>query len=154
MRIRRTRTKDAAAIARLHRTTIQSINSRDYPPQDIAAWSSGISAKKERKVFESHHRYVAVVGRKIVGFCDISKKEPATSWGLYVHREWIRKGVGSKLYAKIEEQARKQGIQKLKVTSTVTARPFYEAKGFKVIRKSRYTIRKRKLSVFIMEKNI
>lgn len=42
-----------------------------------------------------------------------------------------RKGVGKALYSALEKQARAWGLERLRLESTLGARPFYEALGFK-----------------------
>ncbi len=154
MRIRKAKFSDAAEIARLHRGTIRRVNSKDYLPEDIAVWSGGAKAKRVRDSAERAVRYVALEQGKIVGFVDINKDNPEELWGLYVHADSIGRGVGSRLLGKIEKAAKKMGAKKFKITSTITAKAFYESKGFTVLKKSKHHIAHRRLIVFLMEKKL
>lgn len=154
MIIRKARLSDSAEIARLHRGTIRSVNSRDYPPEDIDAWSGRASAKRVRDSHDRAVRFVAVEKGKIVGFVDISKKEPEKLWGLYVHKHSIGAGVGTRLLLKIEDAARKMGAVTFIAMSTVTARGFYKSRGFRMIKKDKHPVEGRQLDVFIMEKRL
>jgi putative acetyltransferase len=154
MRIRKATLEDAAEIAKLHRGTIRSVNSKDYPPEDIKVWSGGAKASRVKKSHDKAIRYVALEKDAIVGFVDISKSDPEKLWGLYVHKDFIGKGVGSRLLETIEDAARALGAKKFEATATVTAKAFYEAKGFRVIKKDKHPMEDRLLDVFVMEKDL
>ncbi len=154
MRIRKSKIEDAAEIASLHKGTIRFINKGDYSPEQISAWSKRTSAKRFR---ESHHlaiRYVALDGEKIIGYSDFKKDKPEKFWGLYVHKNHLGKGVGSRLLLKMEEVAKSMGADRLELEATKTAKTFYEKHGFKVIKKSKHPIDDQELDVFVMEKKL
>jgi putative acetyltransferase len=152
MRVRKARLTDAAEIARMHRGTIRAVNSKDYSSEDIAVWSGRPSARRVRESHDIAIRYVAVVGETIIGYTDISKEDPENLWGLYVHKNYIGQGVGSKLLATIQEEAKKLGAKKFVISSTVTAKTFYEKQGFVVIKKDTTPILHRTSDVWILEK--
>lgn len=128
------------------------MNREDYSAEEIAAWSGRATARRVRNSHKLAIRLVAIEKGRIVGFVDISRAHPEKLWGLYVHRDFIGKGVGSRLLKKIEEVAKRKGVKKFVTSSTVTAKPFYKSKGFKVLKAARHPIGHRKLRVFIMEK--
>ncbi len=152
MRIRKATLADAAELARLHKATIRSVNKKDYSPQEIEVWSKRTSAQRFRSAHSLAIRYVAVDNGKIVGFSDFKKEHPETFWGLYVHKDHIGKGIGSRLMKKMEEVARKMGAKKFVLSATKTAKAFYEKQGFTVIKKSKHPIENQKLDVYVMEK--
>jgi N-acetylglutamate synthase-like GNAT family acetyltransferase len=154
MRIRKARIADSAEIARLHRGTIRTVNKQDYPQEDIEAWSKRSTASRFRNSHHKVQRYVAVEDGKIIGFVDIDREDPEELGGLYIHRKFIGKGVGSKLLKAMESMAKKQGAKRLHLQSTLTAIPFYQKKGFKLLRKSKHTINNRTLDIAIMEKKL
>ena len=53
--------------------------------------------------------------------------------GIYVHPDFLRQGVGSRLLEKIIEDAREKGLEELHCESSVTAKGFYREYGFKVV---------------------
>ena len=158
MKIRLSNDQDCAEIARVHRATIRHINSKDYPENIIKAWAGRTSAKRFRdSLLKGAKRWVAVDKDKIVGFVDHGKGDEL--WGLYVHKNYIGKGVGSKLLEIAEDSLKKQGAKNIKTESTITARPFYEKHGYKFIKKNLHPIfgdRKNGLFVntCIMEKKL
>lgn len=152
MKIRLFKAYDAAATARLHRLTIQHINKKDYPPRQIAAWSGRTTAKRFRDSISKLTRFVAEEKGKIVGFGDYNHKGELT--GLYVHKDFQRKGIGNKLLQKMEQQAYKDGLRIFHALSTITAKGFYERHGYHTIRKTTHTIEGHKLVVYKMEKRL
>lgn len=150
-RIRKFRLRDAVSLARLHRGTIRSINRKDYTPEEIMVWSGRSSAKRFRDLGKINKRYVALRDGKIVGFGDYKDNEVM---GLYIHKNFIGKGIGTQLLKRMEREVYSNGRRTLKCTSTITARSFYEKNGFKVIKKTIHQIKNQKLPVFEMKKKL
>ncbi len=151
IRIRKFKLRDAVSLARLHRGTIRSVNKRDYSQKEIAAWSGRTSAKRFRNLVKLNTRYVAVKNNSIVGFGDYKDNEVM---GLYIHKNFIGRGIGTRLLTKMEREIYANGKRTLKCTATVTARPFYEKNGFKVIKKTIHKIMDQRLRVFEMKKQL
>jgi putative acetyltransferase len=152
MRIRLVQDKDYSAIARLHRQTIRNVNSKDYSEDIINAWSSRTNAERFRGSATRAKRWVAVDSDKIIGFCDHSLE--GEFWGLYVHKDYIGKGVGSCLLKKAEDSLKKMSFKKVKLTATITARDFYKKHGYKVGKKIFHKVLNKKMAVYEMSKNI
>ena len=153
MKIRKALPEDAGQICKMHRLTIQNVNSNDYPKNQITAWSKRSTPKWIRKIIENPdvYYYVATENKKIIGFCDFDKEKLR---GLYIHPKWIGKGVGKKLIKKAESLAMKKGIKEFKTVSTLTAFKFYEKMGFKKVRKGKYRIGKTLIDVYYMKKKL
>jgi putative acetyltransferase len=154
MRIRKARLDDSAELARLHRGTIRHINKHDYSEQEIAVWSKRTNARRFRTSHDLTIRYVAEEDGKIVGFSDINKADPSEFWGLYVHKDHIGHGIGSRLMQKMEEVARKMGAKKFTLESTKTAQSFYEKQGFRMVQKGVHSIGDQTLDIMVMEKEL
>lgn len=153
MHIRKTTTDDIITVTRIHRNTIRAVNSKDYIKADIAAWSGRISAQWLREHFDTEQRYVAIIGHDIVGFINLSKNGKELN-ALYVRQGYIGRGVGSALMKKAEHIIRQSNAKKITIEATITARPFYEKHGFRVLKSMRVELGGRKISVFKMVKNI
>jgi len=152
MRIRFAKNEDAAAIARLRRSTILHINSKDYPEDVIEAWSARTNANSFKNHADNLKRWVAVENNKIIGFVEHDSKAELTR--LYVHKNFQGKGVGSRLLCRAEESMKKLGHKKISLESTISAKPFYEAKGYKVIKKGFHTLQGKKALIYFMSKKI
>ena len=69
---------------------------------------------------------------------------------LYVHKDYQRKGVATAICDRLERAA--QG--KIVTHASVTAKPFFEKRGYRVIRKQQVFRRGIVLVNFVMEKDI
>ena len=152
MRIRLSKPDDAAALARLHRGTIRSINAQHYTQAQIAVWSGRTNARRFRDSHTVAVRYVAVEADKIIGFVDFKKEDSETFWGLYVHKDFLGRGVGSALMRKAQQVAIAMGARKFKLEATITAKAFYERMGFTVLKKAKHRIEDQDLPVYVMQK--
>ncbi len=132
MRLRRSTLADCPELARLHRATIRSINAKDYPAEIIEEWSANTSAAKFRNSFDHVIRYVVEENNHIIGFGDILKKD-GNLGGIYVHKDWIGKGVGGMLMKQLIADAKKLGATEWIFDASTTAKSFYEAKGCTVV---------------------
>ncbi|MBI3418888.1 MAG: GNAT family N-acetyltransferase [Proteobacteria bacterium] len=134
MKIRLAKDKDYVAMARLRRQTIRHVNAKDYSKAAIRRWAAEVGAKDLIESAAACKRWVALDKDKIIGFCEHDFKGKLSR--IYVHKDYLRKEIGSRLLAIAEASLEKQGFKKIVVKSTVTAKAFYEKHGYKVIRKA------------------
>ena len=128
------------------------MNSKDYPPSIIEGWSIRSTAKKFRKFYDQSIRFVAIENGTILGFGEIIK-ETGNLGAMYVHKNWIGKGIGKKLFILLEKEAVKMGVKKWKFNSSITAKKFYEACGCKIVRKIKHRLRNgTQMNAYEMEK--
>lgn len=146
MRIRLVQDKDYAGIARLHRMIIRNINSQDYSQDIIEVWSGRTNAQRFRNSAGIYKRWVAVGNDKVVGFVDHGLEGEVD--GLYVHKDYIGKGIGSRLLKIAEDSLKKQGVKEIKIKSTITAKDFYVRQEYKVTRKALHPIKDKKLEIY------
>ena len=133
MRIRKGKLQDAKELSVLRKATIRSTNKHDYTSAQIARWSKRWNTKDFVKIHDQLLLYVAVEEGKIIGYAEIMKDTPAEMGGLYVHKDFVRKGVGTKLMQKIHGAVQKMGVHRFSLRSSITAKDFYEKLGYRVI---------------------
>jgi putative acetyltransferase len=136
MRIRLARDGDYAAIARLRRQTIRHVNARDYPDDVIRRWSGKEDVRTLRASAGPCRRWVALDRGRVVGFCEHNFDGELSR--IYVHKDCLGTGIGSRLLEVAEASLQKQGCTEIRLESTITARDFYVARGYKVVRKAGY----------------
>ncbi|NOS67663.1 MAG: GNAT family N-acetyltransferase [Candidatus Peribacteraceae bacterium] len=136
MKIRLVCDEDYPAIARLRRQTIHHVNSKDYSEEVIDNWAAKVGSQNFRKSADTCKRWVAMKEDTIIGFCEHTFECEVSR--MYVHKDHLRKGVGSCLLEIAENSLKKQGCKKIHIESTVTAKDFYEKNGYKVIEKALY----------------
>lgn len=152
MKIRLYKDEDAAEVARLHRNTIRHVNNQDYSPETIAVWSGKTSAKKFRDSADKCVRFVAVENEKIVGYADHSLE--GEFWGLYVHKDYQKKGVGSQLLQKTETSLRDSGFSDITIKSTLTAKEFYQKQGYTFVKNDVHRMGKCDVPICILQKHL
>lgn len=134
--IRRALHSDASAIIDSHIRSIREVCSKDYTPEQIAAWS-GRDFKIERwcETIDKDYVWVVEVDSKVRGFGHFSLKEGKVGEirGLYFAPECRGLGAGKKLFKLIEDEAKRNDIVELQLNGTITAKPFYESCGFKQV---------------------
>lgn len=143
---------DAAFLAAIYFHTIHEINTKDYSPEQLDAWApnSSLEAEGWMRKWEKLPPIVALIDTKIVGFAELEDNGHIDCF--YCHHEYQGRGVGSALMREIEDRARKNKLNKLFAEVSITAKPFFEAKGFVVKKEQSVAIRGMILTNFVMEK--
>ena len=130
--VRRYTPSDLAGLIALFRDTVRRINARDYSEQQVRAWAPDeIDARKWSRRFENKTVWVAELDGAPVGFVDVARDGLIDM--LYVHADHQGKGIASRLLRTVEAGARAHGLLRLFTEASITARPFFEHRGFRVI---------------------
>jgi GNAT superfamily N-acetyltransferase len=61
------------------------------------------------------------------------KGDPAKIRAFFIHPNYSRMGIGSKILERCEGEAEKKGFNRLEMGATLTGVPFYSAKGYQFI---------------------
>ncbi len=148
MLIRPYRPSDCRETAELVYNTIHAVNIRDYSQEQVDAWApGGMDLERWNQSFQGRRCAVAVEDGIIVGFGDID--ETGYLDRLFVHKDYQGRGIATAILARLE-QAVPGGIAS---HVSVTARPFFEKRGFQVIQEQRAERRGVLLANYIMKKN-
>lgn len=148
MTIRPYRSSDLREIAELFYDTVHTINAGDYSPEQLDAWADGAPDLGEwDRTLSEHCSFVAEDGGVIVGFGDIDASGYLDR--LYVHRDHQRRGAASALCDALEGAVE---AERIVTHASVTARPFFESRGYRVVRRRQVVRRGVTLTNFRMEK--
>ena len=96
--------------------------------------------------FLEHYTLVAVDGELIVGFGDIDTTGYLDR--LYVHKNYQGKGIASALCNELEQVA----IETIIVHASITAKPFFEKRGYVVKKEQQVERQGVLLTNYVMEK--
>ena len=88
---------------------------------------------------------------EIVGFADLDGRYLDR---LYVHKEHQRQGVATALAQALEGQAAAQGQVRMTTHASITARPFFEKRGYRVVKEQQVERKGVLLTNFVMEKTL
>ena len=144
---------DASGLTSLFRSSVREIASRDYTGPQILAWApDAIEDRQFGKRCESKSTWVSEVQGRIAGFSDLEPDGHVDM--LYVHPDFQRRGIARALLKHIEETARTSGLRRLYTEASITARPVFEAAGFRVIAPQTVTVRGEAMINYRMEKHL
>lgn len=128
MYIREYNPADCSEIAALFYQTVHEVNKQDYTSEQLNAWAAGkVDLTAWNQSFLEHYTLVAVENGRIAGFGDID--ETGYLDRLYVHKEHQREGIAAALCSRLE--AHVQG--NILTHASITARPFFQKRGYKVL---------------------
>lgn len=133
MQIRMATLQDTGQLKNLYQGTITHINSRHYNPEQVRAWAARGEriASLENKIKQQYF-YVAVTPEDtITGFASVETDGELDM--MYVHKDFQGMGIATLLIQQIFEKARELGLPSLTSYVSITARPFFEKMGFKVV---------------------
>lgn len=140
IRIRQAKQNDLDELQKLFVDTINAVCRYDYSTEQIAVWTSSIE-NTNRWVDKLMKQYflIAEIDNKIVGFASLENYEYFDF--MYVHKDYQRQGIADNLYSEILAKAIKHGSTLLTSDVSITAKPFFEKKGFKVIAEQKNDIK-------------
>ncbi len=151
-RLRRYRLNDIDAIAALFHDTVHLVCAKDYTPEQLNAWADGSVDKAAWNAsLLAHHTLVAESGGVVIGFGDIDGDYLDR---LYVHEGWQGRGVATAIVAALEQHAQETGQTRMVTHVSVTARPFFERRGFAVVKEQQAERKGVLLTNFVMEKTL
>ena len=153
MEFREYKDTDLHAVMDLFYVTVHEVNKNDYSEEQLDAIAPKAANEYHwEKSLEKNHTIVVEEDDKLIAFGNIGKTGYLDR--LYVHPDYLRKGIASKLVEELEEYAKKHGSHVINVTSSITAKPFFESKGYAVIEEQINERRGERLLRYLMEKKI
>jgi putative acetyltransferase len=147
--IRAYRHDDLDAVIAIFLGAIRQIAARDYNQAQIDAWAQADRDAWTVRRFD-RPTWVAIISETIVGFADLEADGHLDM--MFVDPAHQRMGVASALYETIETHARMQGLHEISTEASITARPFFERRGFSVLSAQLVEKRGQILKNFTMKK--
>lgn len=147
--IREYQTLDGKELRELFYHTVHTVNAKDYTKEQLDVWAERQADLEQwNQSFQEHYSIVAVEGDVIAGFGDIDKNGYLDR--LFVHADFLRKGIGTAICDRLEQKIK----GKILTHASITARPFFEERGYKVIKEQKVERSGVLLMNFVMEKEI
>ncbi|WP_031388931.1 GNAT family N-acetyltransferase [Kineothrix alysoides] len=148
MIIRKYVATDCKAISELFYNTVHCVNAKDYTHEQLNAWATGnIDLEKWDASFQAHCAVVAIEDDIIVGFGDIDSSGYLDR--LYVHKNYQGKGIASAICDELEQSANAENFS---THASITAKPFFEKRGYSVLKKQQVEQNGILLTNYIMTK--
>lgn len=127
IKIRQYEIYDCMKISKLFYETVHNINAKDYNEKQLNAWANTPDSLWEKyDELKIQNTLVAEKDKKIVGFGSIDKSGYLDL--LYVDKDFQRTGIATALCNELEK-----GYAQITVHSSITAKPFFEKRGYTVV---------------------
>lgn len=147
MVIREYRSSDCLETAELFYDTVHTVCAADYTPAQLDAWAPrGRDLAAWNESLLAHRSIVAVDRGEIVGFGDIDGTGYLDRLFVCSHRQG--EGIGSAICRELEGSA----PGSVSVRASITARPFFEKRGYAVVRREDVSRLGQLLTSYIMKK--
>lgn len=143
------RSSDCPALAELFYQTVHRVNARDYDEIQLDAWATGqVDEAAWDQSFRSHHTLVALgKAGDVLGFGDMD--DAGYLDRLYVHWAHQGEGIATALCDALEAACPAPAFR---THASITARPFFEKRGYRVLRAQQVERRGAVLTNYVMEK--
>lgn len=129
MFIREYQSSDCEELTKLFYNTVHTVNAKDYTEEQLDAWATGqVDLNKWDQSLREHYSIVAVENEMLVSFGDID--ESGYLDHLFVHADYQGKGIGTVICNRLEQAVSGNII----THASITARPFFEKRGYRVVK--------------------
>ena len=148
MLVREYQISDCKEITELFYSTVHTVNAKDYTKEQLDVWATGqVDLEKWNQSLQEHYSIVVIENEVIVGFGDIDKTGCLDR--LFVHADYQGKGIATAICNQLEQTV--QGD--ITTHASITAKPFFEKRGYKVVKEQQVERQGIFLTNFCMEKN-
>ena len=153
MNIRNFKDEDIESVLNLFYDTVHSVNSKDYNNEQLKAWApKELDRLKWIESLNRNYSIVAEENTQIIGFGDIDSTGYLDR--LYVHKNHQGKKVASNLINALENYIFNKGVKSIITDASITTKPFFEKKGYEVIKEQQVELRGQLFINFKMCKNL
>ena len=139
MNLRQITTKDQLELKKVYFDAIQSLDEQKYSKEQKRAWSSQAwdNPNFDKSIINGKGWVLSERGI-IIAF---ATRYPGNKIALfYCKGKFQRKGCGSKLLCKLEEEAKKEGLNSLSTEASLISYELFLKNKWKIIRKEKVTI--------------
>ena len=147
MELRGYQSSDLEELAALFYHTVHTVNRKDYTQEQLDAWATGqVDLDGWDRSLREHITVIAVDGGRITGFGDMDRTGFLDR--LYVHADYQGRGIATAICDQLEQAVGANII----THASITARCFFEQRGYRIIRRQEVERHGVLLTNFVMEK--
>lgn len=151
LEFRKAKFSDAKKLSKLRRGTFGMVKGEEYSKELVSLLKKRNSSKEIKRKMKDYEMFCLLEKNKIIGTISLDNHEIK---GVYVRRNYTRKGIGTKLINFIEDYALKKSRKKVHLNSAEKARGFYKKLGYKLIKRIEKPWQGVKTINFLMEKKL
>lgn len=152
MKLRSYLSSDLEALKALFSETILKVNFGDYSKEQVEKWASRGKLFTDERFSRNHTIVVLSETGEIAGFGMMD--ETAYFDLLYVSKDFQGQGVATAIAEDFLEYAKSLNAEKISTHASITARPFFEKMGYRVVSPNEVFIDGVKFLNYLMEKEI
>ncbi|WP_251967160.1 GNAT family N-acetyltransferase [Parabacteroides sp. AD58] len=136
----------------LFRMTVLNVNARDYTEEEVKDWASCGDSEIRWRELLAGNRYVGAFNEcnVLVGFSSMNKDGYLNS--MFVHKDFQHRGIATQLLSEVERIAGQYGVRYITCEVSLTARTFFEKKGYEIVKIQKYKANRLELTNFVMRK--
>ncbi|CAH2462673.1 GNAT family N-acetyltransferase [Bacillus sp. S4] len=129
IKIRTFHQEDLEQVLQLFYETVHTVNAQDYNTLQLQSWApKRLNRESWLKSLEKNISYVADNNGVIVGFGDYNDEHYINR--LFTHKDYQGKGIASYILQKLEKEVMKLEHRDIYTEASITAKPFFESKGY------------------------
>lgn len=118
---------------------IAGINDGHYRRAQLNQWAAVPMPVQFDEVIRTQPLVVAeTTGGAVVGMGFLDQTTGEVN-AIFVHPEYQRRGIGTKILLELEQIARNSGLECLRLSATLNSVPFYKAAGYAELAESNYS---------------
>lgn len=138
-----------SSMAELFYQTVHATCGGDYSPAQLSAWATGkMDEDSWHARYTASYTLLAFEQDTVIGFGNMDGSYLDM---LYVHKDHQRRGVATALCDALEKKASGSTVT---VHASITAKPFFEQRGYRVITPQTVLCRGVEMTNYIMEKDL
>ena len=144
--------RDIPEMQALFRDTVLHVNVRDYSLEEVEDWASCGDSVEHWCRLLSENAFVGAFDAqgRLAGFSSMNADGHLHS--MFVHKDRQGRGVAGSLLSEVEKMAHGYGVRIIGLEASVTARPFFEAHGYSVVKEQKAKADRLYLTNYVMEK--
>ncbi|MDN3556844.1 GNAT family N-acetyltransferase [Halomonas maura] len=141
----------AMEIADLFYKSVHAIDPLVYTPKQKETWApTPVDYERWAERLNVKQPFIALIETSVVGFIELDADGHIDC--TYTHPDFQGRGVASSLYERLLAEARAKSIKCLYVEASLVAKPFFEHRGFSVVKRNEVKRNGVSLVNFSMEK--
>lgn len=153
MRIRVYKPDDLESVLKIFFDNVHKVCANDYTELQLDAWApKNPDVLRWQNSLEKNYTIVVEMNNHIVGFGNIG----GTGYidRLYVDYHYLGQGIASCILDELEKYALKEGVVYMNTSASITAKDFFERKGYIVLKEETVERRGVRLKRYLMEKKL
>lgn len=145
---------DSHLLRELFHDTVLTVNAADYTQEETQDWASCGDREGHWERLTGTMHFIAAMDTdgEMTGFAGI--RDDGYLHSMFIHKDWQRYGIATVLLEKMEKYAADHCVSEITSEVSITARGFFESRGYSVVTEQRRRANRLELTNFVMKKRL